>query len=173
MRRACAPPAGAARRVLREARRARERVGSALARRMLMHLFEHVAARWNDARRTTIAEVMTTSAHTIASDETLARAYQAMREHHLGHLPVLADGKLVGVLSQQDLHAGDAIDEGTALFDRLDGVEVLLREHAYELADVVCTMGAHHRCAVVVDLGRVIGIFIAADALALLARAVS
>ena len=143
---------------------------------MLMHLFEHVAARWNDARRTTIAEVMTTSAHTIASDETLARAYQAMREHHLRHLPVLADGKLVGVLSQQDLHTVEAVEEGSPLIDRVAAAmtsDVYAVAPGDRVADVVCTMGAHHRCAVVVDLGRVIGIFIAADALALLARAVS
>lgn len=142
-----------------------------------MHLFEHGAPPWNDARRTAIAEVMTRSPHTIGGGETLARAYEVMREHHLRHLPVVADGKLVGVLSERDLDVIEAARGGDRLIDSVAAAmasDVLAVAPGDRVADVVRTMGErHHRCAVVVDVRRVIGIFTATDALAMLARAIS
>jgi acetoin utilization protein AcuB len=51
-----------------------------------------------------IQKYMTTAPHSIGRDQTLAKAHAMMREHGFRHLPVLDGGKLVGVVSQRDLH---------------------------------------------------------------------
>ena len=51
-----------------------------------------------------IKAYMTTTPHTIGVEQTMAHAHAVMREHHLRHLPVLKDSRLVGVLSDRDLH---------------------------------------------------------------------
>jgi acetoin utilization protein AcuB len=127
--------------------------------------------------KTTIAEVMTRSPHTIGRDQRLARAHDMMREHDLRHLPVLDGGKLVGVLSERDLYFVEAI-AGTD--QKLDPVAEAMATDLYvvapgdAVAEVARTMGQHkYGCAVVVDRGHVVGIFTATDALALLAKAMS
>lgn len=127
--------------------------------------------------RTTIAEVMTSTPHTIGRDQRLARAHDIMRQHDLRHLPVLEGGKLVGVLSQRDLYFIEAI-AGTDV--EMDSVAEAMQSDLYVVApgdlvaDVAGTMAQHkYGCAVVVDRGHVVGIFTTTDALALLARAMS
>src|SRR5262249_13196747 len=52
----------------------------------------------------TIDQFMTSAPHTIRHHQTLAAAHRMMRESSIRHLPVLDAGKLVGILSQRDLH---------------------------------------------------------------------
>ena len=52
----------------------------------------------------TIQHYMTTSPHSIGVDQTLAHAHNVMREHKIRHLPVLAGGALVGMVTERDLH---------------------------------------------------------------------
>jgi acetoin utilization protein AcuB len=52
----------------------------------------------------TIQKYMTTSPHTIGDDQPMSKAHQVMREFRLRHLPVMHGGKLVGLLSDRDLH---------------------------------------------------------------------
>ena len=52
----------------------------------------------------TIDQFMTRAPHTIGYHQTLATAHRMMRELSIRHLPVLDGGKLVGILSQRDLH---------------------------------------------------------------------
>ena len=53
----------------------------------------------------TIPHYMTTSPHSIGVDQTLAHAHHdVMREHKVRHLPVLAGGALVGMVTERDLH---------------------------------------------------------------------
>jgi CBS domain-containing protein len=127
--------------------------------------------------RTTLAEVMTRSPLTIQAHETLAHAYDAMNEHGLRHLPVLDGQRLVGVVSLRDLYVVEALSPGGEPAQHV--VQAMERE-VYSVApgdcvrDVARTMGEHkYGCAVVVDVGRVVGVFTATDALALLSRAMS
>jgi CBS domain-containing protein len=50
-----------------------------------------------------IARIMTPDPLTIGPDETAATAYRTMREARCHHLPVVADGVLVGMLGRSDL----------------------------------------------------------------------
>jgi acetoin utilization protein AcuB len=47
---------------------------------------------------------MTVSPVVIASDRTLADAHRLMRERGFRHLPVVDDGRLVGLVSPRDLY---------------------------------------------------------------------
>lgn len=46
---------------------------------------------------------MTPNVHTASPDTTLAEALAITREHRIRHLPILEDGRLVGLLSDRDL----------------------------------------------------------------------
>ena len=51
----------------------------------------------------TVRDVMATSLVTVRPRETARHAYRLMRDHRFRHLPVVEDGRLVGVLSDRDL----------------------------------------------------------------------
>ena len=55
------------------------------------------------AGATTAGELMTTPVTTIGPGATVAHAARCMREHRLGWLPVVDDGRVVGVLGRSDL----------------------------------------------------------------------
>jgi acetoin utilization protein AcuB len=61
-----------------------------------------------------VAKWMSTKLITIGSDESMSRAAQLMKDYRIGHLPVIRDGKLVGIVSDRDLKRASASD-ATAL----------------------------------------------------------
>jgi acetoin utilization protein AcuB len=52
----------------------------------------------------TVMQYMTRYPLTIGKDATMSQAHDLMRKHLLRHLPVLDGGKLVGIVSERDLH---------------------------------------------------------------------
>ena len=46
-----------------------------------------------------VRDVMATDLVTVRPHETARHAYQLMRDHRFRHLPVVEDGRLVGILS--------------------------------------------------------------------------
>jgi acetoin utilization protein AcuB len=52
----------------------------------------------------TIKQFMTHYPLTIGKDAKMSQAHTLMRTHQLRHLPVLEGGKLVGIVSERDLH---------------------------------------------------------------------
>ena len=119
----------------------------------------------NDA----IENFMTRSVHTIGTKSPLAEAHRMMNDHGIRHLPVLEGGRLVGMLSQRDLHLIETLKD-------VDPKEVLVEEamsqDAYtvapeaELAVVAREMALHkYGSAVVIRGAEVLGIFTTTDAL--------
>ena len=51
----------------------------------------------------TVLEIVTHPAITVAPDDTLKRAMSLMTHHRVRHLPVIANGKLVGIVSIGDV----------------------------------------------------------------------
>jgi acetoin utilization protein AcuB len=51
-----------------------------------------------------VERFMTRSPHTVGQEQSLQTAHELMRRYDVRHLPVLHGGKLVGMLSQRDLH---------------------------------------------------------------------
>ena len=60
-----------------------------------------VVAPGLDARATCLADVMTHAPHTIHPDDTLGHALLLMQERGFRHLPVVEDGKPIGIISSR------------------------------------------------------------------------
>jgi CBS domain-containing protein len=52
---------------------------------------------------THVADIMTPSPMTVSPEDTVRRCMELMTEHHFRHLPVVAGGRVVGMLSIGDL----------------------------------------------------------------------
>lgn len=61
------------------------------------------AARGYELDRTPVSTVMTTTVLTVTPETTLPEAARHMATRWIRHLPVVADGKVVGMVSQRDL----------------------------------------------------------------------
>jgi CBS domain-containing protein len=51
----------------------------------------------------TAAELMTAKVISVNEDEDVSRVGQIMLDHHIKRVPVLSDGRLVGIVSRQDV----------------------------------------------------------------------
>ena len=124
-----------------------------------------------------VEQFMTHCPHTIGQEQPLNVAHQMMREHHIRHLPVVHDGKLVGMLSQRDLHFMEShrnvdpermtVSEAMTRDTYAIGPRCSLRKVAAEMAD--------HRygSAVIVDREHVVGILTTVDGMRALALVLS
>jgi acetoin utilization protein AcuB len=120
-------------------------------------------------QKPTIDRFMSRDPFTIGVDQPLAVAHRMMREHHIRHLPVLAEGKLVGMVTERDLAFvetfGDA-DPAVVKIAEAMTPDPYLVGPGMPLADVAREMATRRLgSAVVVDKGHVIGIFTTVDAL--------
>jgi acetoin utilization protein AcuB len=51
-----------------------------------------------------VGSVMTPFPHFVDTDDTLAEVERLMAEHHIRHIPVQQDGRVVGIVSARDLY---------------------------------------------------------------------
>lgn len=112
---------------------------------------------------------MTTSPHSIGSDQTLAKTESFMREHGIRHLPVLDGGELVGLVTDRDikfLKTFKDVNPQTAKVSDMSISEVFSVTPNSQL-DEVCDLMAEKKygCAVVMDNNKLVGIFTWVDAL--------
>jgi CBS domain-containing protein len=68
-------------------------------------LLNRVVAKGLQPRDARLADVMTKSPITIASDASLVEGFATMFKHRFRHLPVLEQGRVVGMLSCRDIPA--------------------------------------------------------------------
>lgn len=121
------------------------------------------------AKTVTIADRMTKTPHLVGTEQSLKTAHDLMRTHRVRHLPVLHGGKLIGVVSERDLHLVETlhdVDPARIRVEEAMSQDVYavtpttpLREVVQEMADR--KLGS----AVVIDGTKVIGIFTTVDAL--------
>lgn len=116
----------------------------------------------------TIQKFMSTSPHTIGRDQTMALAHAMMREHHIRHLPVLHEARIVGLLSDRDLNLIEALKD---VDPKVATVEEAMTPDPYVVSpdaplDEVVGMMAEKRygSAVVVQHDKVVGMFTTVDA---------
>ena len=121
------------------------------------------------ARRVSVAEYMTRSLLTADLCEGVCSAYERLSKSGVGQLPVLETGKLVGIISLNDLALAEHLP-GHA-FDTLT-VGALMTRYFYavgpdEPVDVAARQMARHKyhAAVVVESGFPRGVFTTTDAL--------
>jgi CBS domain-containing protein len=62
-----------------------------------------VILQGRSSKHTTVAEIMTTEVITISLEQTVEDGMHIMTEHRVRHLPVVANGKLAGIVSIGDL----------------------------------------------------------------------
>jgi acetoin utilization protein AcuB len=117
----------------------------------------------------TIETFMTRSVHTIGTKAPLADAHRMMNDHGIRHLPVLEGGRLVGMLSQRDLHLIETLKDVDPKEVR---VEEAMSRDCYTVAPeaplaVVAREMAQHKygSAVILRGAEVLGIFTTTDAL--------
>jgi acetoin utilization protein AcuB len=112
---------------------------------------------------------MTRTPLLIGVEQSLSAAHEVMRSNGIRHLPVLHGGKLVGMVSQRDLHIVESLrdvnpDDVTVEEAMTQDVYAVpprtpLREVVNEMAER--KLGS----AVVVEGTRIVGVFTAVDAL--------
>jgi CBS domain-containing protein len=80
-----------------------------------------VLAEGKNPRRTTLAEVMTINPDTMPSTHRAIEALRLMQDAHYRHLPIVDDGRVVGIVSRGDFRGSelDRLDEETGLWERL------------------------------------------------------
>jgi CBS domain-containing protein len=106
------------------------RIGAVLiieADRRLVGIFtgrdavHRVLAEGKNAARTTLAEVMTRDPDTMPPGNTAIEALRLMEDGRFRHLPIVDDGKVVGIVSRFDFSGIelDRLDEETGLWERI------------------------------------------------------
>ena len=106
------------------------RIGAVLiieADRRLVGIFtgrdavHRVLAEGKNAARTTLAEVMTRDPDTMPPGNSAIEALRLMEDGRFRHLPIVDDGKVVGIVSRFDFSGIelDRLDEETGLWERI------------------------------------------------------
>jgi len=120
----------------------------------------------------TVQQFMTKSPHTIGQDEPLSAAHKLMRENDIRHLPVLAGDKLVGIVSQRDLHLIESlkdVDQSTVQVSEAMSADVYTVGPRASIRKIVSEMATHkYGSAVVMEHDQVVGVFTTIDALSVL-----
>lgn len=73
-------------------------------------LMNRIVAEQRDAAKTPVSEVMTERITCCTPDTTLAACRSAMTKNRMRHVPVIEDGKLVGIISSGDILARELED---------------------------------------------------------------
>ena len=73
------------------------------------------------ARETRVREVMTEEMYTVTTDTSTEECMAIMMQHHIRHLPVVDDGKLVGIVSMRDVVAA-ALEERESKIQGLENI---------------------------------------------------
>ena len=115
----------------------------------------------------TIQRYMTTSPHTIGSDQTIAKAASLMSEYRIRHLPVLRGGRLLGVLSDRDVKLIESfrdVDPSKTTVDEAMTEQPYTVEPDAPLDQVVRTMAEKKLgSAVIMQNHKVVGIVTTVD----------
>jgi acetoin utilization protein AcuB len=118
--------------------------------------------------RRTLASCMTPLPFTVGPDDSLRMARTIMRDHGIRHLPVVADERLVGVLSERDATSQSATGRNVVR-DAMTPAPFVVQIEA-PLAEVAREMARRKLgSTIVLDGERVVGIFTTMDALRVLA----
>ena len=130
-----------------------------------------------------VRDLMETDVVTLEQDETLDLADQIMRLGRIRHMPVISNGRLVGMLSQRDLfrasissvlHLRGAAE--TEWLAKIDVREAMTRPVTTIAPDasireaVELMLETKVGCLPVVDAGKIIGLLSESDCLRYLAR---
>jgi len=99
----------------------------------------------------------------------MTAAHHLMRQRNIHHLPVVRDGRLVGIVSDRDLYRNEAVthfDPDRVTVEEIMATDVIVMTPQTSLQFAAEIMDQRHAgSVVVVDHDRVVGIFTTSDAL--------
>lgn len=116
-----------------------------------------------------VRDFMTAHPVSVDSEASVIEAHRLMRENGVRHLPVFGDGRLVGMVSEQDVHLIESLKEVDPALEPVDAAmePEPFRVHPDAPLDEVVERMLAERCdaAVVMDEDRLLGVFTHSDAL--------
>jgi CBS domain-containing protein len=134
----------------------------------LARLIEQSAFPKGPARvRGAVREVMTSNPESVGPHTTIAEAARVMQRGDVGSLPVVQDGRLVGILTDRDIAlrvAAEGKDASTLTAGEVASQELVTVESGESLDEALRLMARRQlRRLPVVDEGRVVGMLAQAD----------
>jgi CBS domain-containing protein len=127
-------------------------------------------------RMPSVGAAMTPFPYAVGPDASVLDVEQLMEAHRIRHVPVQQDGRVLGVISERDLHhlvhaALPDADKSRLRIRHLLRVEPYVTEMTTPLDEVAAEMAERHiGSAVVLRHGKLAGIFSSVDACRLLAE---
>jgi acetoin utilization protein AcuB len=127
-------------------------------------------------RMPSVGVAMTPFPHAVGPDASVLEVEQLMQAHRIRHIPVQDEGRVLGIVSERDLHhlvhmALPRSDKSRLRVRHLLLPDPYVVEMSAPLDEVAGEMAARHiGSAIVVRHGRLAGIFSAVDACRLLAE---
>lgn len=79
-------------------------------------------AQGKDPRKTTVGEIVTPNPVTVDPDERVERVIDIMAEKQIRRIPVVEDGKLVGMISQADIAQSVPADQAGRMLSRISSM---------------------------------------------------
>ncbi len=115
-----------------------------------------------------VGEIMTSYVVTASPLTTLEQTARWMREHDIGALPVVAEGKLVGMISDRDIAVRGVAENRDGMFSRISDVmtDEVFHCREYESVEAVAGRMARlqvHRLPVLDADDRLVGIISLGD----------
>jgi len=114
-----------------------------------------------------IQKYMSTFPHSIGVDQSMAHAHSVMRAHGVRHLPVLEGGKLVGLVSERDLHLIETlkdVDPDEVSVEEAMSTDLYVVSPDAPLDEVTDAMAEKkYGSAIVMQNGHLVGIFTTVD----------
>jgi len=116
-----------------------------------------------------VRDYMTPAPHTVARTRSLSVASRLMRDHQVRHLPVLEDGRIVGVVSQRDIlliESLPAVNPTDVRVEEAMIVDVVTATPETPIGEAIEAMIDRKVGSVIVSEGdHVLGVFTTIDAL--------
>lgn len=114
-----------------------------------------------------IRDLMSTAPFTIAGEQTMSQAHALMTREQIRHLPVMVAGRLVGIITQSDLHLIESlsmVDPNRVRVDAVMTSEVYMVGPDAPVDEVVQEMvRRRYGSTIVVEDYAVVGIFTVVD----------
>ncbi len=115
-----------------------------------------------------VQKYMTFVPKSIGYDQTIASASEILRKLHIRHLPVLKDGKIVGILSDRDIKfvlGFKDVDPTKVMVEDACTLDPYCTTPDAPLNEVLAEMAEKkYGCALVMDNAKLVGIFTEVDA---------
>jgi CBS domain-containing protein len=114
-----------------------------------------------------VRDVMTRGVRTVSPSQSLAEAAEVMRGEDVGSVPVEAEGRLIGIVTDRDIvtrAVAERRDPQTVKVDEVASRELVTVEPEHDLDEALALMARHQvRRLPVVEEGRLVGMLAQAD----------